>query len=591
MKSAPAACYNIRKVASSCDLQAWSCRITQTLEKANDIAGHNGNGCMKITKHRGGLSTGKTIHPASWLLVFTATVGSILLILSYSILPDRPDAAGAVKVRAAVPPDPAQETEAKDSIQPASEPEATPAPSSNSWDILQRFQLNRTWTGDLNEFRKRRLIRALVVYSRTMYFLDGARERGATYEFLKRFEDSINKKYRTGNLPIHIVFIPVNRDELLRGLLEGRGDIAAANLTITEARRKMVDFSEPIESDVKEIIVTGPAAPGISRLEDLAGQEVYVRKSSSYDEHLQSLNESFRSRGLPEIRIRPVNEDVESEDILEMVNAGLFPVTVIDDHVAEVWRQIYPGIRVRSDLVVHSAGQIAWAFRRNSPQLMSVANEFIRSNKKGTLFGNILAKKYFGDVTYIKNNTGSEDLKRYRATAGYFRKYAAQYGFDSLMMSAQGYQESGLDQTRVSHSGAIGIMQMKPSTAADRNVNIRDINRAESNIHAGIKYMRFMMDYYFRDERMDGLNKGLFAVASYNAGPNRVAGLRKKAQNMGLNPNVWFRNVEVVAAREIGRETVQYVSNVFKYYLAYKTLEAKEIVRSEAAPDGNPTSR
>src|SRR5262249_19719045 len=246
----------------------------------------------------------------------------------------------------------------------------------------------------------------------------------------------------------------------------------------------------------------------------------FVRKSSSYYEHLEDLDKSFREKGLEEIQIRPLHEDLESEDILEMVNAGLIPITVMDSHIAAIWRQIYPAIDVHSELAVHSGGQIAWAFRKNSPQLKKVADSFIRTHRRGTLFGNIVAKKYFSD-TSIKNNTKSDDLKKYQATVGYFRKYSREYNFDYLMMAAQGYQESGLHQNCRSKSGAVGVMQVKPSTAADRHVNIHNVYTADNNIHAGIKYMRFVMDAYFHNDRMDNLNKGLFAVASYNAGPSR----------------------------------------------------------------------
>jgi membrane-bound lytic murein transglycosylase MltF len=71
---------------------------------------------------------------------------------------------------------------------------------------------------------------------------------------------------------------------------------------------------------------------------------------------------------------------------------------------------------------------------------------------------------------------------------------------------------------------------------------------------------------------MDRLNKGLFTFASYNAGPGRMQQLRKLAAKRGLDPNVWFNNVELIAAEKIGRETVTYVANIYKYYLAYRMI-------------------
>jgi membrane-bound lytic murein transglycosylase MltF len=165
----------------------------------------------------------------------------------------------------------------------------------------------------------------------------------------------------------------------------------------------------------------------------------------------------------------------------------------------------------------------------------------------------------------------------------FFRKYGDQYDFPYLLVAAQAYQESQIDQTKRSSAGAVGVMQIKPSTAADNPINITGVDKsAEKNIHAGVKYLRFIADRYFSDEPMDQVTKGLFAVASYNAGPARVAGLRKKARGMGLDPNKWFGNVEIVAAREIGRETVTYVSNIYKYYVTFRLMSEQVEARRKA---------
>ena len=152
----------------------------------------------------------------------------------------------------------------------------------------------------------------------------------------------------------------------------------------------------------------------------------------------------------------------------------------------------------------------------------------------------------------------------------FLRKYGDRYSLDYVLMAAQGYQESQLDHSRKSAVGAIGVMQVMPATGKDMKVG--DITQLEPNVHAGVKYVRFMMDQFYANEPMDALNKGLFTFASYNAGPGRMKQMRELAAKRGLNPNVWFNNVELVVADKIGRETVQYVSNIYKYYLAYKML-------------------
>ncbi len=435
--------------------------------------------------------------------------------------------------------------------------------------------LLQPWKGDFGEMAERRVIRALVTFSMTGYFLDGATQRGITYEVLKNFEETINKKLKTGHLKMHVVLIPVGRDQLIPGLVEGRGDIAAANLTITPERSERVDFSHPVLTGVDEIVVMGPAAPEVSSLEALSGQEIHVRASSSYHESLKRLNRDLERLGLEPADLVLVDEYLEDEDLLEMVNAGLIPMVVVDRHKAEFWDQIFPDISLRPDLAVGSGGAIAWAFRKDSPGLKAEVDAFVKENKKGTLMGNILFKRYLQNTKWVVNSLSEDELDRFQATVDFFRKYGAEYGFDWLMLAALGYQESRLDQSVRSPVGAIGVMQVMPATAADRNVNIPDIEELENNIHAGTKYLRFLQDRYFDDQDVEPMQKVLFTLASYNAGPARVAGLRRRAGEMGLDPNRWFDNVEIVAAREIGRETVQYVSNIYKYYIAYTEIAAQ----------------
>jgi membrane-bound lytic murein transglycosylase MltF len=419
---------------------------------------------------------------------------------------------------------------------------------------------------------EKRQIRVLVVNSKTFYFLDRGRQRGISYDLLKEFEKFVNKKLKTKTLRIDVVFIPVRRDELIPGLVKGLGDIAVANLTITPERLKHVDFSNPMLTGVKELLVTGPAAPPVTDIDDLAGKEIRVRKSSSYYESLVLLNDKFILAEKSEMKLVLAEDTFEDEDLLEMVNAGLIPMIVMDNHKAQFWTQIFNKIQVHSDIAVRTGGEIAWAFRKNSPKLRALINEFVKGHKKGTLIGNMLLKRYLKDTKYVKNSISEQELAKFEAMVQLFKKYADNYDFDYLMIAAQAYQESGLDHSKKSHAGAIGVMQLLPSTASDSNVNITEIEKLENNIHAGTKYMRFIIDRYYKDEPMDNVNKMLFAFASYNAGPAKVNKLRKKTAKKGLDPNVWFHNVEVVASKVIGRETVQYVSNIYKYYIAYRMV-------------------
>lgn len=459
---------------------------------------------------------------------------------------------------------------------------ANAADNTTADSVMPPEEQNKPWKGDFDGMAERRVIRALVVYSRMLYFLDGAEQHGVTYDTLKEFENVINKQLDTKALKVHVAFIPVTRDQLQPALLEGRGDIAAANLTATKL--ESVDFSDPFLTGIRELVVTGPSAEPIASLDDLAGKEVHVRKSSGYYQGLLRLNEQFKASGKPLIQVTPADEVLEDEDILEMVNAGLLGTTVVKSHIAEFWAKVFDKITVHDDLAVNTGGEIAWAFRKDSPKLAAVVNAFVKDHKLGTSFGNQMLNRYLKNVNYVKNSTTEEEMKKFHALVALFRRYATEYDFDYLMLTAQAFQESRLDQSVRSAAGAVGVMQIKPSTAADPTVAIKDVEtNADNNVHAGVKYLRFVVNQYFKDAEMDRTNKLLFAFASYNAGPARIAKLRKQAETQGLDPNVWFRNVEYVAAKDIGQETVQYVSNIYKYYIAYRQVVSLRQKKKAAA--------
>jgi membrane-bound lytic murein transglycosylase MltF len=444
-------------------------------------------------------------------------------------------------------------------------------------------QMLAPWTGDLQGMVDRRYVRMLVTFNKTNYFLDGPAQHGATYEAGKAFEAFANDRLKSKHITLQVAFLPVSRDRIFQALAEGRGDIAAANLTITPDRSKLADFARPFVSDVRELVVTAKDHPSVAQPEDLSGRDVYVRRSSSYYESLRALNAKLAAAGRPLVRIVEASEHLEGEDILEMVNAGLISATVVDDHIAELWQQVLPNIRVQSNAVLRSGGQIAWAVRHGAPELRGLVDEFIAANPKGSLAFNVILRRYFKDTKWIANAGSEDELRKFRQAIALFRRYGDKYDFPWLLVASQAYQESQIDQRRRSAAGAVGVMQIKPSTAAGDPINIAAVDTSmENNIHAGVKYLRFIADRYYKDEPMDRLNKGLFSVASYNAGPARIADLRKKAARMGLDPNTWFGNVEVVAAREIGRETVQYVANIYKYYVSYTLIMAQVEARRGA---------
>jgi membrane-bound lytic murein transglycosylase MltF len=441
---------------------------------------------------------------------------------------------------------------------------------------------NKAWTGDFDQMLKRRVIRVYAPYSRSLYFSDKGRERGLAAELIRDFEHYLNVKYakQLGKRPLTVYIGPATRDKLLPDVAAGMADIAIGNLTVTDERRKLVDFAAVDEGKrtISEIVVTGPNAPALATLDDLAGRKVHVRKASSYYESLELLNAKFRKDGKPEMAFVFVPESLEDEDMMEMLNTVLFEIMVVDDWKARMWAQVLPRIKVRDDLVLRADARTGWAIRKDSPKLAAEIDEFYRNwaLKQGVVAYRM--SQYMKRVKELKDPTMSADWRRFQETIAIFEKYGPQYGFDPLMLAAQGYQESQLNQNAKSAVGAIGVMQIMPATGA--TLNVGDIRITESNIHAGAKYMDQLMTKYFPDAHFSEGNRPLFAFASYNCGPGNIAKARKEAAKRGLDPDKWFNNVEVVVADQIGTETTTYVRNIYKFYVAYRlTLDAQEAAR------------
>ena len=476
-----------------------------------------------------------------------------------------------------------------DSPPPVQAPAAEAAKENPASTLSERLAREK-FTGDLDAMVQRRVIRVLVASDRTHLFFDGAQMRGIMFEVFGAFEAALNKKYKTGNSQVALVFVPVDRDKVIDALAEGRGDILGRPVAITPEWKKYADFTDALRENISYIVVTGPKSPPVSKLEDLAGKEVYIHKLSAFYLAIQKLNERFKSEGRPPVIVKEADQNLAEEDILEMLNAGLVGITVARDLHADFWSRIYTEIHPHKDIMVASGESAGFAVRKNTPQLMAALNEFVKDHRVGTSYGNTVLNRYLKDTKWVKNSLEEGELTKFNQMVNLFQRYGDEYSFPYLLVAAQAYQESGLNQNAKSSVGAVGVMQIKPDTAAGNPINIPNVHTVDKNIQAGVKYSRFMMDRYFKDEPMDSINKGLFTLASYNAGPGKIASLRKKAEAEGLDSNRWFNNVELIASREIGRETVQYVSNIYKYYLAYsmvteqraKAREVRDRVRKEA---------
>jgi len=515
------------------------------------------------------MSTNSTLYRQS--LVLLSPLLALLLLIGCGKKAEAPAATEQAQQQAAL-------------AHPVSSPDEPPAPS--SYVKLGKVFARRT--GDLDEMAKDRNIRALVILNPIGFFYDKGQPRGVNYEALEEFQKFVNQKLKTGKLDVKVTFLPMRVDQIEAALTEGVGDIIASGIVVTPDREKRVAFSTPVQTDVTQIIVTGLKFGQVSTLADLGGKEVYANPLTTYYENLQRANEELKKAGKPSIVIKPADRNLMDDDLVQMVNAGLIPATVTTKQRAALWSQVLDHIQSHPDLVIASGGQLAWVMRKNNPQFKQLVDDFVSSHAVGTSFGSTLLRRYLQNTKWVKNSTSAEDMKKFQANLELFQKYAGEYNFDYLMIAAQGYQESLLDQSKKNPSGAVGIMQVIPKNAAASPIGIPNVTTPDGNIHAGVKMLRNIEDTYFNDPKIDPANKTLFVFASYNAGPNRIAKLRNKAADMGLDPNVWFGNVELVASKDIGQETVTYVANIYKYYVAYKLAVEQRDLRQKAT--GLPAS-
>jgi membrane-bound lytic murein transglycosylase MltF len=443
-----------------------------------------------------------------------------------------------------------------------------------------RTQFAGKFTGDFDAMLDRRLIRLVVPYSPTLFFKDKGTIYGTAANGAELFEDWINKTFALGARPLTVTLTPVSRDKLFDTLLAGDGDIAAGDITITDELRKKVAFSAPFLTNVREIVVTREDVPELDSAEAISGKEVAVARSTSYFDSLTQLNARLTAQGKPPVTITVVPDALEVADLMEMTAAKLLPATVGDDWVAGLWVQIIKGLKLHPRAALREDAEIGWAVRPDKPKLLATLNQALAEITGNVNRWSDETRSYLAKLKQLHTATQGADMQRFHDTVEIFRQHAGQYGFDTLLLVAQGYQESRLDQGARSRVGAVGLMQLMPQTG--RALGVGDIHKADPNVHAGAKYMAQLMDSYFKNVPFDEQNHNLFAFAAYDMGPEKIQSLRREAEAEKLDPNAWFNNVERVAAERVGQEPVRYVRNIYKYYVAYKLIEDADAAKKAA---------
>jgi membrane-bound lytic murein transglycosylase MltF len=439
-------------------------------------------------------------------------------------------------------------------------------------------------TKDLPTMRERKVIRVLTDYSKTNYFIEDGHFFGFEYNLMKEFERFVNLEVKSDQQQTTVEFIPVPRALLIPSLTQGMGDIVAAGLTSGRSVPPEAVFTDPYIENVGYVLVTHSGAPVLTDLSDLSGRQVYVLPAEGEFKVLGILNRRMAKRGLKPMRIVKADSVLCPEDILEMVNAGIVDLTITPKHLAGIWSRIFPDLKIYEPDFPQPATALAWLVRKKNPLLKASLDRFAEGHKKGTRLGNIYFRKYFENTRWIKNPLDMEGRERLSRYAPLFHKYGAKYGIDWRILAAVAFEESGLDPNSRSSKGAVGLMQILPSTAMDHRINIRNSHTIENNIHAGAKYLALLRDDYYSGKDVSSESRIRFALAAYNAGPEKIRVSRQLARRMGYRGDRWFQHCEQAALSLHLGETVQYVSDVNKYFLAYRLSETldclKELVRA-----------
>jgi len=441
-------------------------------------------------------------------------------------------------------------------------------------------QTNKTpeiWSGSYPEMIDRGEIRVAAPYDRTIYVSDKGVQRGLAVEVSKGLAKWINAKYvgQKKGKSISIKLVPVIAPDLLNSLTSGRADIAIGDIGLYEPIPNFQHFIVNHTSrDGQEVLVTGPSSPPLLKIADLSGQTVYGSRNTNFQKTFSSLNKELKRDGKLPINLASPLGDLDDEDLLEMLNSGLISYVTVADWKFKLWQSVYKNITMHADLSVQDSGWVGWAVRSTNRDLNDDLIGFYQSDDFVKSLTAFRQEDYKHHLKGLKDPIDKTAWARFESMRPLFNRFGAEYKLNPLFIASLGFQETLLNQSSVSAVGAIGVMQLMPATGI--SLGVGDIHLLEPNIHAGADYMNQLISKYFPDVQFEGNNRSLFAVASYNIGPNNVAKARAQAKELGFDPNRWFGNVEFIATERMGYEPMIYVRNVYKYYMSYR-LKLKEI--------------
>ncbi len=442
---------------------------------------------------------------------------------------------------------------------------------------------------DLNEIKESGVLNAITIYNSTSYFLYRGEPMGFEYELLERLAEQLD-------LELNII-IADNIDELFNMLNRGEGDIIAFGLTITEERKKVVEFTKHHYVTHQVLVQRKPAnwrklplhkiqKQLISDPLDLIGDTVHVRLNSSYYDRLVNLQDEIGGQ----IFIEPVPGNITTEEVIQMVVDDSIDYTISDYNIAAINKTYHPILDIETP--ISFSQRIAWAVRTNSPKLLDTVNDWISKAKRQDYYY-VIYNKYFKNKKSYKRRILSDFYSKNSGKISPYddliRQNAEKLAWDWRLLASQIYQESKFDPGAESWAGALGLMQLMPGTAND--LGLGNILDPSENLSAGTRYLQKLWENW--EEIPDTIQRVKFVLASYNCGLGHVRDAQRLAEAFEEDPLVWDDNVEdyilKLSSREYfsrpevkygfirGREPYLYVKEIFLRYDHYQKFIPQDV--------------
>jgi len=437
------------------------------------------------------------------------------------------------------------------------------------WPAVARVMGPPAWQSadtvrDLADIRRSGVLRVLVNQSRNSSGEVKGEPIGVEYVRLRAFEQYLNRGSK--GTPISLKIIPKAKDQLLGALQRGEGDLVAPGEILPQGAARRISRSRAVIAQVPMVLVSRQGGPRYKSFEQLSGRSLALSAGSAAGPELEKLNRSLMQAGRAPIAVEWVDPTLAVEDVLEMVQAGVYPATVVEQPIAERWAKVLSKLRIESQLTLGDPADMHWFVQKDAGMLSASVDRFLQTysapDNQDAAFVRVYRRLY--RVQYPLDRVGRQRLEKVRPT---LQRHAQQQQIDWLNLAALAFKESTLDPSARGAGGATGLMQVTPATA--RSMGVKDIGQLDNNVLASAKYLANIRQTFFSSPRLNERERMAFVLAAYNLGPQRVQSLRAEARRRGLNPDQWFFQVERVAMSSMGMGVVSYVNAVNKYYLAY----------------------